>query len=57
MPSGLRRAAMALLLWLTVCGAMKEALENRAQNIKMTSPVLHMHSIPEEDVILHSCVN
>jgi len=46
---------MALLLLLTVYGAMK-AGEKRAQNINKTSPVLHMHSTPEEDPLLHSCV-
>lgn len=57
MPSGVRRGAIALLL-LTVYGdAMKEALEKRAQNIKITSPALHMHLTPEEDALLHSCVH
>jgi hypothetical protein len=42
-----------VLLLTTV---MNEPLERRAQNIKMTSPVLHMHPTPEEDTLLHSCV-
>lgn len=35
---------------------MNEALEKRAQNIKKTSPALHMHPMPEEDALLRSSV-